>query len=129
MTDAMDFSAILQQAQEMQSQMLTAQAEQAKVTLQGTAGDNKVIITVDGNGEFQGIKISPEVVDASEVEMLEDLVLVALKDSAKKVSELQMQAIDNLGIPGLVDDMPDLPATPTPESNPGAFGNTAPGGA
>ncbi len=132
MTDSMDFGAILQQAQEMQSQMMNAQAEQAQVTLQGTAGGDKVIVTVDGNGEYKGIKISPEVVDNSDVEMLEDLVMAALKDATKQVSELQMKAIDNLGIPDLVGDMPDLPESPpTPPSGTtsGAFGDTTPGGA
>lgn len=133
MTDSMDFGAILQQAQEMQSQMMNAQAEQAKVTLQGTGGGDKVIVTVDGNGEYKGIKISPEVVDSSDVEMLEDLVMTALKDATQKVSELQMKAIDNLGIPDLVGDMPELPDTPpsspTTGTTSGAFGDSTPGGA
>jgi DNA-binding YbaB/EbfC family protein len=84
----LDLGALLGQVQAMQDQMADAQAKAGSTVLQGSAGGGKVTVTVTGTGAFTAVKIDPSVVDPTEVDMLEDLVLAALRDAAAKVSDL-----------------------------------------
>lgn len=103
MTDegGFDLSALLEQAQAMQEQMATAQEEQAQQIIHGTAGGGKVSIEMTGAGEFRSVSIQPEVVDPSDIEMLEDLFLTALRDGAAQVMEIQQSAMGDMDLGGL----------------------------
>jgi len=100
-----DLSALLQQAQQMQQQLLAAQAEAADQVYEGVAGGGAVHITVTGGMEFRSVSIRPDAVDPEDVEMLEDLVLAALHDAVGKVNAAQQQALGGLGgaLGGLLD--------------------------
>jgi hypothetical protein len=74
-----DMRQLMKQAQQMQAQLAAAQAELAQRTFVGSAGGGMVTATVTGARELVGITIAPEVVDPEEVEMLEDLVLAAVR--------------------------------------------------
>jgi DNA-binding YbaB/EbfC family protein len=82
-----DFMKLLQQAQEMQGRFQKIQEELAQQTVTGTAGGGMVTVEANGQGTIQKIKIDPSVVNAADVEMLEDLVLVALADAQKRAQE------------------------------------------
>lgn len=97
----LDLSALLQQAQAMQEQMLAAQEAQAQQTVAGQAGGGKVIIEMTGAGAFRSVTIAPDVVDPADVELLEDLVLAALRDAATQIAELQQEGIEGLDLGGL----------------------------
>jgi len=88
-----DLGALLQQAQQMQEQLMAAQAEAAETEHEGVAGGGAVRITVTGGMEFRSVKIRPDAVDPDDVEMLEDLVLAALHEAVGKVNAAQQQAI------------------------------------
>jgi len=96
---------ILKQAQELQARLAKIQEELANTILEGTSGGGTVKVTINGQQEIQAVKISPEVVNPQEVEMLEDLVLAAIKDGVTKSQELankRMGAITGgLKIPGM----------------------------
>jgi DNA-binding YbaB/EbfC family protein len=77
-----NMQAMMQQAQKMQEKL---QAEVALIRVDGTAGGGMVSIKMDGNKNVLGVTIDPEV--AGDVEMLQDLVLAASNDAAKKVDE------------------------------------------
>jgi DNA-binding YbaB/EbfC family protein len=77
-----NMQAMMQQAQKMQEKL---QAEVALIRVDGTAGGGMVTIRMDGHKNMMGVKIDPEV--AGDVEMLQDLVLAAANDAAKKVDE------------------------------------------
>lgn len=89
-------SAILQQAQAMQEQLMSAQAQLAETEVTGQAGNGLVTVTQTGSGEIRGITIDPKVVDPSDVETLQDLVLGALADAADQAAELQAQTMGPL---------------------------------
>jgi nucleoid-associated protein EbfC len=101
---------LLKQAQKMQQQVATAQAELAEAELTGTAGGGLVTVTIRGTGEITGVKIDPRAVDPDDVETLEDLVLAALHNAAEAVRELTeekmgpvtsgMGGLGGLGLPG-----------------------------
>lgn len=97
MADGPDLSALLQQAQQMQQQLLAAQAEAAEQVHEGVAGGGAVRIAVTGGMEFRGVTIRPDAVDPDDVDMLQDLVLAALNDAVGKVQAAQQDALGGLG--------------------------------
>ena len=96
MADGPDLSSLLQQAQQMQQQLMAAQAEAAEQVHEGVAGGGAVHIAVTGGMEFRGVTIRPDAVDPDDVEMLQDLVLAALNDAVGKVQAAQQDALGGL---------------------------------
>jgi nucleoid-associated protein EbfC len=101
----MNIAKMLKEAQRMQEKMASTQAELAAKTVESTAGGGKVVVTATGAGDITSIKIDPQVVDADDVEMLEDLVLSAVRQA---IEESRKLAGDEMGkltggmkIPGL----------------------------
>ena len=78
-----DFMKILQQAQEMQGKFQQVQ-EELQQTVTASAGGGMVTVEANGQGTVRSIKIDPSVVNPADVEMLEDLVLVAVTEVQKK---------------------------------------------
>ena len=82
-----DMRQIMQQAQKMQEELAKAQAELAEKTFEGTAGGGMVTAVVNGGPELIEVKISPDVVDPEDVEMLEDLVVAAVRSAMEAAVE------------------------------------------
>ncbi len=95
-----DLQGLLAQAQQMQEQLLAAQAEAAEQVFTGHAGGGVVLVELTGGMEVQAIRIKPEVVDPGDVEMLEDLVLAAFRDAVAQVQEGQQASLGGLGLGG-----------------------------
>lgn len=76
-----DMRQIMAQAQKMQEQLAKAQEELAATRFEGSAGGGMVTAVVTGGPELVEVKISPEVVDPDDVEMLEDLIVVAVRQA------------------------------------------------
>jgi DNA-binding YbaB/EbfC family protein len=83
-----DFSKIFEQAQQMQTRMQEMQAELEKQTVTAASGGGMVQVEADGKGTITKVKIDPAVADAKDLEMLEDLILVAVNEAQKKAAEL-----------------------------------------
>ncbi len=94
----LDFGALMEQASQMQTQMLAAQQQAAGTTVEGVAGGGAVRISVTGGLEFQSVTIDPKAVDPDDVEMLQDLVLAALNDAVEQINGLQHGSIDLGGL-------------------------------
>jgi len=82
---------MMKQAQAMQAKMQEMQAALERTEVTGVAGGGMVSVTLSGKGEMRRVKIDPKLVNASEVEVLEDLLVAAANDARAKV-EAQMQA-------------------------------------
>jgi nucleoid-associated protein EbfC len=93
---------LLEQAQEM----MAAQARAAEQEVEGVAGGGMVRVRVTGGGEVLGVHIDPQVVDPSDVAMLEDLVTAAMRDANERLGALQREALGGLG--GLLGGGADL---------------------
>jgi DNA-binding YbaB/EbfC family protein len=93
----------MKQAQEMQGQLLAAQQELADTTVSGSAGGGVVQATVTGTGELVAVTVDPSVVDPTDVETLQDLVVAAVRDANRAARELAAQRLGPLadGLPGL----------------------------
>jgi len=87
---------ILQQAQEMQGKFAKVQEELAQQTVTASAGGGMVTVEASGQGTVRSIRIDPSVVNAADVEMLEDLVLVAVTEAQKKAQEVQQAEMGKL---------------------------------
>jgi len=75
---------LMKQAQQMQQKLIEAQQQLEELQVTGTASGGMVSITCNGKKEILAVSIKPEVVDADDVEMLEDLVLAAINDAYSK---------------------------------------------
>lgn len=93
------------QAQSLQKQMAQIEQELKERVVDGSAGGGMVQAYANGQCELVGIKISPEVVDPEDIEMLEDLVAAAVSQAMKKATELRQQemnkATGGINMPGL----------------------------
>jgi nucleoid-associated protein EbfC len=81
-----DMMKLMQQAQEMQTRMQQLQDELAEATVTGTAGGGMVRVEADGRGQVRSVRVDPSVVDPADVEMLEDLLTVAVTDAQQKAA-------------------------------------------
>jgi DNA-binding YbaB/EbfC family protein len=89
-----DMAQLLQQAQQMQQQLVAAQEELARTEVTGSAGGGLVTATMTGSGDVTAISIAPDAVDPDDLETLQDLVVAALHDAKRAVDEL---AADTMG--------------------------------
>ena len=107
-----DMQKLLQQAQQMQADMMAAQAELAQSEVSASAGGGLVTATVTGDGELVGVKIDPKAADPDDVETLEDLILAAVQaanEDAKRLAAEKMGPLGDalggmtggLGLPGM----------------------------
>lgn len=84
----MNIQKMMKQAQKMQEDLARTQAELADKTVEATAGGGKITVVANGAGEVVSIRISKDVVDPEDVEMLEDLILSGVKQAIEKAKEL-----------------------------------------
>ena len=91
-----DMFKILQQAQQMQGRLQQMQEELQQRTVVGTAGGGMVTVEADGRGHVRSLKIDPSIGGQPDVEMLEDLIVVAVDDAQKRASELAQQEMGKL---------------------------------
>jgi DNA-binding YbaB/EbfC family protein len=103
----MDMNAMLKQAQQMQEQMLKAQAEARNEIAEASAGGGMVSVRANGSGELVEIRIDPRAIDADDPELLADMVLAAANEALRSAAEAvesklraQMPDLGALGLPG-----------------------------
>ena len=91
-----DFFKILQQAQQMQGKLQQMQDELQHRVVNGSAGGGLVTVEADGRGQIKKIKIDPTLAGKTDVEMLEDLIVVAVNDAQKKATDLAQEEMGKL---------------------------------
>ncbi|RKZ10912.1 YbaB/EbfC family nucleoid-associated protein [Candidatus Fermentibacteria bacterium] len=92
---------MMAQAQKMQAGVMKAQEELADSRIAGEAAGGLVRAVVTGQGELVELSIAPEAVDPDDIEMLEDMILVAVKNAVAASRELSDDRMQSLGIPGM----------------------------
>src|SRR5664279_1953278 len=91
-----DLTQIVLKAQQMQAEMERAQASLAEAEVTGTAGSGLVSAVVNGGGDLLRIRIDPTVVDPTDVETLEDLVVAAVHDARRAAADLASDAMGSV---------------------------------
>lgn len=93
---------MMKQVQQMQAQMAQRMAE---LRVEGSAGGGMVKATMNGSKELLAVAINKEAVDPNDVEMLQDLVVAAVNEAARKVDEEMQSSLGamtgGMKIPGL----------------------------
>lgn len=87
---------LMKQAQKMQKQMEENQRELEEKEFTATAGGGAVEVTVSGKREVTRVKLAEEAVDPDDIEMLEDLIMVAVNDALRQVEETTAAAMSRL---------------------------------
>ncbi len=98
-----DMKKLMERAQKMQEDAARLQEELGTARYEANAGGGMVSATVDGHGHLVEIKINPVVVDPDDVEMLEDLIITAVKEAAGKAEAEQKARLESItgGLEGL----------------------------
>lgn len=96
---------LLRQVEKLQREMKAVQDELADMRVEASSGGGAVTAVANAQGELLELRISPEAVDPDDVDMLQDLVVAAVREAIEKgraIQEEKMGAITGgLGIPGL----------------------------
>ncbi len=96
---------LMKQMEKLQQDMEAAQNELAQMRIEAAAGGGVVIAIANGSGELVDLKIAPEAIDPNDVEMLQDLVLAAVREALEKAKQAQEEKMGGLtggmNIPGL----------------------------
>jgi DNA-binding YbaB/EbfC family protein len=95
----------LQQVKALQEKMAKMQEDLALKKVEASAGGGMVTVVVNGKQEILAIKIDPQVVDPTDVEMLQDLIVAAVNDGLRRAQEMAASEMGKLAgglnIPGL----------------------------
>jgi hypothetical protein len=100
-----ELGGLLKQAQQMQRDLDRAREQLAALTVEGSAGGGAVRVVVTGDRKVTKVEISDEALAQSDKEMLEDLILAAVRDGIEKASKLAEEALGKitggLNLPGI----------------------------
>lgn len=102
----MDMKQMMRQAQKMRKELNKAQEEIATMSFEATAGGGMVTAVASGDMAITSLTIDPDAVDPEDVEMLQDMVVAAVNEALRGVSELSNQRMSavtgGMNIPGLM---------------------------
>ena len=98
----MNINQLMKEAKKMQADIEKSQEELQVKEFEATAGGGAISVKVSGSKEIKEIKISKDVVDPDDVEMLQDLILTATNEALRKVDEAQASQLGKYNIPGLM---------------------------
>ena len=102
----MDMKKMMKQAQRMQAELAKAQDEIKDMEYEATAGGGMVKVVATGDMVVKSIVIDPEAVDPEDVDMLQDMVLAAVNEALRGVSDVSAQRLNSvtggMNIPGLM---------------------------
>ena len=98
----MNINQLMKEAKKMQADMEKSQEELQIREFESTAGGGAVTVKVAGTKQIKELKISKDVVDSDDVEMLQDLIITCVNDAMKKVDSAQSAQFGKYNIPGLM---------------------------
>lgn len=87
---------LMKQAQRMQRQMEEASKELEEKEVTAAAGGGAVEVTVSGKKEILKVKLSEEVVDPDDIEMLEDLIVAATNEALRQIDEISANSMSKI---------------------------------
>ena len=97
----MNIKQLMKEAKKMQADLEKSQEELQAKEFEATAGGGAISVKVSGSKEIKEIKISKDVVDPDDVEMLQDLIMSAVNEAIRKVDDAMNSQMGDFNIPGL----------------------------
>jgi len=98
----MNINQLMKEAKKMQADMEKSQEELQIKEFEATAGGGAVTVKVSGAKQIKEIKLSKEVIDPDDVEMLQDLIITCVNEALRKVDSAQAAQFGKYNIPGLM---------------------------
>jgi nucleoid-associated protein EbfC len=103
---------LMQQAQQMQAEMMKAQDQLKEETVEASAGGGMVKVTMGGDMTLRSLEISPEAIDPDDPELLQDMVTAAINEGLRAAQELAQNKLGGitggLGGGGMPGGLPGL---------------------
>lgn len=98
-----DMNALMRQAQKMQEDMQTKQAELEEREYEISAGGGVVSVKINGKKEILSISLEPEIIDPDDKETLEDILVAAVNEAIKRVEDTNSEEMSKItgSIPGM----------------------------
>lgn len=101
----MDMNKLMKQAQKMQREMAQKQEALAQRVFEASSGGGMVTAKINGKQELLELKIEPDVVDKSDIVMLQDLIVAAVNEAHRRAAEEMQKEMSSLmggmGLPGM----------------------------
>ncbi len=101
----MDMNKLMKQAQKMQREMAQKQEALAQRVFEASSGGGMVTAKINGKQELLELKIEPDVVDKSDISMLQDLIVAAVNEAHRRAAEEMQKEMSSLmggmGLPGM----------------------------
>jgi len=98
-----DMAKMMKQAQKMQAEMTDVQARMGDIMVTGESGAGLVTAEANAKGELKGLNIDPSLFNPEEREVVEDLILAAIKDAQAKAAEAAQaemaKVTEGMGLP------------------------------
>ena len=98
-----DMAKMMKQAQDVQAKMAQMQDDLNNLTVEGVSGAGLVKATATAKGELKGLDIDPSIFNGDDKEVVEDLILAAIKDAQSKANDRAQQEMakitEGLGLP------------------------------
>ena len=98
----MNINQLMKEAKKMQADLEKSQVELQAKEFEATAGGGAISVKVSGSKEIKEIKISKDVVDPDDVEMLQDLIITCVNEALRKVDSAQAASMGKFNIPGMM---------------------------
>ncbi len=97
MPGGMNMGNLMQQAQKMQKDLAEAQAYIAALEIEASSGGGMVTVKMSGEHKILDLNIKPEAVDPDDVEMLQDLIIAAIRDAERQIDEVTEEKMGKFG--------------------------------
>ena len=97
----MNINQLMKEAKKMQADLEKSQEELQAKDFEATSGGGAISVKVSGSKEIKEIKISKDVVDPDDVEMLQDLIITCINEALRKVDSAQAASMGKFNMPGM----------------------------
>ena len=104
-----NLNAMIQQAQKMQEDMATLQAELEQREYEISAGGGAVTVKINGKKQIQSLDIAPEIVDPDDIETLSDILVAAVNEAIKRVEDTSAAEMEKVTGSMALPGMPGMP--------------------
>jgi DNA-binding YbaB/EbfC family protein len=91
-----NLAGLMKQAQQMQTKMAEMQTKLESLELTGEAGAGLVKVTLNGKSDLRSIRIDPKLIDPSDIEMLQDLIVAAHRDAKTKIEVVSAEEMQKV---------------------------------
>lgn len=97
----MNINQLMKEAKKMQADLEKSQEELQAKDFEATSGGGAISVKVSGSKEIKEIRISKDVVDPDDVEMLQDLIITCINEALRKVDSAQAASMGKFNMPGM----------------------------